>query len=293
MPRSGQGCRLDFGRTVGTVAPVTAAPRARVLVTAGLAALLAASLIVGRADGAGTSWSVYLAPESACRSADDPAAAADVQARAVTCLVNWARAHDSRKRLVRRQALQRAATLKGERVASCGQFSHTPCGSAVTAAVQAAGYRYATFGENLFAGTWGQISARDVVERLAPVAPASRERPGRELQGRRRRSGSCARPPRRRRRGRLDGDVRLASIDRAGVEPPSREGPARARGEPPRRDAQRDSRRLRAPRGAAWRAGAHARERARDSGGGSRSRHSRSSRPSEPRRSWLARMLST
>jgi uncharacterized protein YkwD len=64
---------------------------------------------------------------------------------------------------VRRSALQRAATLKGERVASCGQFSHTPCGSAVTAAVQAAGYRYATFGENLFAGTWGQVSARDVV----------------------------------------------------------------------------------------------------------------------------------
>lgn len=148
---------------MGTVAPVTAAPWARVLVTAGLAALLAASLIVGRADGAGTSWSVYLAPEGACRSADDPAAAADVQARAVTCLVNWARAHDSRKRLVRRRALQHAATLKGERVASCGQFSHTPCGTAVTAAVRAAGYRYATFGENLFAGTWGQISARDVV----------------------------------------------------------------------------------------------------------------------------------
>ena len=35
-----------------------------------------------------------------------------------------------RGRLVRRSALQRAAALKGERVASCGQFSHTPCGSA-------------------------------------------------------------------------------------------------------------------------------------------------------------------
>jgi uncharacterized protein YkwD len=86
-----------------------------------------------------------------------------VQVRAVACLVNWARAQDSRKRLVRRPALQRAATLKGERVASCGQFSHTPCGSALTAAVRAAGYRYSTFGENLFAGTWGQFSARDVV----------------------------------------------------------------------------------------------------------------------------------
>lgn len=146
------------------MAPVTAAARVRVLAAAGLAALLAVALVVaGRADGAGTAWSAYLAPTSACRSADDPAAPAAVQVRAVTCLVNWARTHDSRKRLIRRPALQLAATLKGERVASCGQFSHTPCGSAVTAAVHAAGYRYATFGENLFAGTWGQVSARDVV----------------------------------------------------------------------------------------------------------------------------------
>jgi uncharacterized protein YkwD len=146
------------------VAPLTAAVRARVLAAAGLAALLAVALVVaGRADGAGTAWNAYLAPTSACRSADDSAAPAAVQVRAVTCLVNWARTHDSRKRLVRRPALQLAATLKGERVASCGQFSHTPCGSAVTAAVHAAGYRYATFGENLFAGTWGQVSAREVV----------------------------------------------------------------------------------------------------------------------------------
>ena len=29
--------------------------------------------------------------------------------------------------------------------------------------MKAAGYRYARFGENLFAGTWGKYSARDVV----------------------------------------------------------------------------------------------------------------------------------
>jgi uncharacterized protein YkwD len=125
--------------------------------------LTAVLLLVGRADGAERAWSTYLAPESTCRSATDPQASADVQARAVSCLVNWARTHDRRTRLVSRTALQRAAALKGQRVASCGQFSHTPCGSAVTAAVQEAGYRYATFGENLFAGTWGRVSARDVV----------------------------------------------------------------------------------------------------------------------------------
>ena len=124
---------------------------------------LLAFFVVGRADGAGRSWSVYLAPESACRSAGDPTAPAAVQTRAVACLVNWARAQDRYTHLVTRPKLQRAAELKGQRVASCGQFSHTPCGSAVTSAVQAAGYRYVTFGENLYAGTWGEVSARDVV----------------------------------------------------------------------------------------------------------------------------------
>ena len=128
-------------------------------------------------------------PRAACRSASDPLAAPAVQARAVSCLVNWARTHDRRSRLVRRTALQRAAALKGERVASCGQFSHTPCGSAVTAAVQAAGYRYATFGENLFAGTRGRVSARDVVSAWLQSPPHRANLLDRELPRRRRRAG--------------------------------------------------------------------------------------------------------
>ncbi len=148
---------------MGTVTSVPAAASVRFAAIVLSIAAFSAVLVAGRADGAGTAWSAYLAPESACRAASDPAAPAAVQVGAVACLVNWARAHDGRKRLVRRSALQLAATLKGERVASCGQFSHSPCGSAVTAEVRAAGYRYASFGENLFAGTWGQVSARDVV----------------------------------------------------------------------------------------------------------------------------------
>lgn len=121
------------------------------------------ALGVARADGANRAWSAYLAPAGACAASADAAAGAAVQARAITCLLNWARAQDRRVRLTQRPALRRAAALKGERVASCVQFSHTPCGTSVTAAVQAAGYRYSSFGENLFAGTWGQVSARDVV----------------------------------------------------------------------------------------------------------------------------------
>jgi uncharacterized protein YkwD len=159
----GQG--TDPSRQWGTVRAVTSASAAapvRLVATLFAVVSLLAFLVVGKADGAQRSWNAYLAPESACRAASDPAAAAAVQVRAVTCLVNWARAQERRGRLVRRAALQRAAVLKGERVASCGQFSHTPCGSAVTAAVDAAGYRFAKFGENLFVGT-GRVSARDVV----------------------------------------------------------------------------------------------------------------------------------
>jgi len=128
-----------------------------------IAASLAAFLVVGQADGASRAWSAYLAPSGACEAADDAAAAPAVQARAIGCLVNWARAQDRRGRLTPRPALARAAALKGKKVASCAQFSHTPCGTEVTAAVRAAGYRYSTFGENLFAGPWGQVTARDVM----------------------------------------------------------------------------------------------------------------------------------
>jgi uncharacterized protein YkwD len=128
-----------------------------------VAASILAFLLAGRADGAGRAASAYLAPAGTCSSADDAAAPAAVQARAVACLVNWARRQDSRSRLLRRSALTRAALLKGQSVASCGQFSHTPCGAEVTSGVNASGYRYATFGENLFAGTWGRFTPRDVV----------------------------------------------------------------------------------------------------------------------------------
>ena len=142
---------------------VSAATPSRLLASLFVATSLLAFLLVGRADGAGRSWSAYLAPADACRAADDASAPSADQMRAVACLMNWARAQDSRARLARRSALQRAAEVKGQRVASCGQFSHTPCGANLTVGVNASGYRYAVFGENLFAGTWGKITPRDVV----------------------------------------------------------------------------------------------------------------------------------
>ena len=142
---------------------VPAAAPARALAPVFAAALILAVLLAGRADGAESAWSAYLAPAGVCAAADDASAPAASQTRAVACLVNWARRHDSRSLLKRRSALTRAAELKGQSVASCGQFSHTPCGAAVTSGVNASGYRYATFGENLFAGSWGKVTPRDVV----------------------------------------------------------------------------------------------------------------------------------
>lgn len=145
------------------VTVVSAAASARLFASLVAAASILACVVTGQANGGTRAWSTYLAPAGACTAADDASAPADVQSRAVTCLVNWARAQERRSRLLPRTKLERASKLKGRRVASCGQFSHTPCGVDVTAAVRASGYRYGVFGENLFAGTWGRISPRDVV----------------------------------------------------------------------------------------------------------------------------------
>jgi uncharacterized protein YkwD len=146
----------------GGLVPATAAAPVRT----GLATLflaLAGFFFVGTADGGARGWSSLVAPSSACKGSTDPTASPLVQQRAVTCLVNWARAENRLGRLSRSPSLQRAAGLKGRRVVSCGQVSHTPCGSDLTASLRASGYRYTSFGENLYVGSSGSVTARDVV----------------------------------------------------------------------------------------------------------------------------------
>jgi uncharacterized protein YkwD len=43
--------------------------------------------------------------------------------------------------------------LKVGRIASCGQFTHTPCGAPFTAAFRSAGWRRGTMGENIAFGS--------------------------------------------------------------------------------------------------------------------------------------------
>lgn len=125
--------------------------------------VLALSLVVARADGAAPEWGGYLAPVGACDAAEDAFASPRAQRRAVRCLVNWARAQDARARLAPSRALRRAAAIKGKRVAACKQFSHTPCNADITDAVRASGYRFSSFGENLYATPQRAASPRSVV----------------------------------------------------------------------------------------------------------------------------------
>jgi uncharacterized protein YkwD len=149
--------------TVRAVSVSTAAVPARLAPALIGLAVLGAALVAGQAAGARGSWGQYLAPVGLCQASGDRKATPAVQARSLACLVNWARAQDGRARLVQLPALRRAAALKGDDVVACEELSHTPCGTDVTSAVRAVGYSFATFGENLFAGRWGHVSARDVV----------------------------------------------------------------------------------------------------------------------------------
>lgn len=135
----------------------------RVAVAACVAAFAALLLVAGRAEGSGRAWAAYLAPVGTCSGESDPTASPSAQTRAIDCLVNWARVEDRRGRLKQTPALARAAALKGRVVAACGQFSHTPCGTDMSAAVRRSGYRFVLLGENLFAGRWGTVSPREVV----------------------------------------------------------------------------------------------------------------------------------
>jgi uncharacterized protein YkwD len=145
------------------MASTTTPACARLLVSACAAVLVAAFLLVAsRADGAGRAWEAYLAPAAVCTGGKS-GGSSSAQARAVTCLVNWARAREGVRKLVPRRSLERAAAMKSRVVAECGQLSHTPCGSDASAEVRAAGYRFAHFGENLFAGPWGKVGPRAVV----------------------------------------------------------------------------------------------------------------------------------
>jgi len=139
--------------------PITASVR---LACVTVAAALVAAALVGHAGAGAPDWSADLAPSGTCADADSAAAALPVKRRAVTCLVNWARARHRRHALAPSRPLREAALLKGRRVASCGVLTHAPCGTDPLAEVRETGLRFVRFGENLWGGPI-DVSARGVV----------------------------------------------------------------------------------------------------------------------------------
>ncbi|MBE2314354.1 hypothetical protein DVA67_000080 [Solirubrobacter sp. CPCC 204708] len=105
------------------------------------AALLAAAMLVV----------VPAAQAHACSGADSSAGSAATRASAVRCLVGQVRAQAGRAPLRATASLGRSAQLKASRIASCEQFSHTPCGTAFEAPMRAVGYARGCFtvAENL------------------------------------------------------------------------------------------------------------------------------------------------
>jgi uncharacterized protein YkwD len=106
----------------------------------------------------------YMAPPGACPGGESTAAAIPTQYRALICLVNWARRQAHLGAVKPSVTLSHAATAKGLDVVRCNDFSHTACGKPPTAAVRGSGYRYSTWGENLFFGSDELGTARIAVQ---------------------------------------------------------------------------------------------------------------------------------
>ena len=104
-----------------------------------------------------TPWAQYLAPEGTCRGDTDAAGTPEERLRTMRCLLDWARRTRGLPALPMNPTLAHSATLKGNDIVRCGQFSHTPCGIPFETTFKLAGYQGQMTGENL---VWGASLAR-------------------------------------------------------------------------------------------------------------------------------------
>lgn len=111
----------------------------------------------------GTPWSAYLAPKGTCRGDSSSTSTQPEQVFAMRCLLDWARVKRGLPRLRMDSSLVRSSELKAGAIASCNDFSHTPCGTDFSATFTAAGWR-GNGGENIAWGTSMAGSPRVLVD---------------------------------------------------------------------------------------------------------------------------------
>jgi len=123
----------------------------RVALLAATAAALLAVVPAATASGGSSPWAAYVAPAAACPGSDLTIAAAGVEKRAMTCLVNWMRRRAGLRSLRWSRTLANAAGTKADIIAACDDFSHYACGSRWPAS-STKQRRYDIWGENLYYG---------------------------------------------------------------------------------------------------------------------------------------------
>ncbi|HET7446029.1 MAG TPA: hypothetical protein VFJ57_15375 [Solirubrobacterales bacterium] len=109
-----------------------------VLLAAAASAGSAAAAVGSPSQAAGIDR--LLAPAATCPHQNQLSAAHTVQARAMLCLTNFARAHSGRARINGSDLLGQAAAGKARDILRCGEFSHEACGREFTYWMEKSGY---------------------------------------------------------------------------------------------------------------------------------------------------------
>lgn len=127
-----------------------------------LAFFLAALAALLVAPTAGAAPQRLIAPATTCPGQTDLSAPAAKQARAMRCLVNFARRGRGLPAYAASGVLNRAATHKSADILRCGEFSHEACGRDFTYWMEQLGYPACGAGENIAWGSGRLGSARSI-----------------------------------------------------------------------------------------------------------------------------------
>ena len=130
--------------------------RRRILCTVATCAAAAAPATALSADP-------LLAPSSACPNQGRTNLGTAKERAVLTCMVNWARTHDGKRRLKVAKRLVRSSQAKTDLIARCGELTHEPCGQRWDKVFDDAGYRGRYF-ENIASGSGRYGTPRGTME---------------------------------------------------------------------------------------------------------------------------------